>query len=97
MPIFPQIPPPSPTLYQASSRVSNDVPIQKFHRLRTLFESTRRDMDVNDKDIIDGIENILIKRLEFLCRQEASLRHERSWLCEWLWPKTEFDGRALEC
>ena len=87
MRILPQIPPPSPTLYKASSRVSNDVPIQKFHRLRTLFEATRKDMDLNDKDIIDGIENILIKRLEFLCRQETALRHERSWLCEWLWPR----------
>lgn len=80
MSFLPQIPPPSPTLYKASSRVSNDVPIQKFHRLRTLFESTRKDMDANDKGVTEAIPKVesLIENLERLCRREAFLRHERS-------------------
>lgn len=80
MSFLPQIPPPSPTLYKASSRVSNDVVIQKFHRLRTVFEATRKDMDLNDEGMTATIPEVesLIKNLERLCRREAFLRHERT-------------------
>lgn len=89
MPIFPQIPPPSPTLYKASSRVSNDVPIQKFHRLRTLFESTRKDMNRFENGTRDTMRDmeVLIEKLERLCHGEALLRHERSGWGEWLCPR----------